>query len=237
MKITKTGEKGIALIKSFEGFESKPYKCPAGIPTIGYGATFYPGGKKVSMNDVSINESQATDLLKNMLGSFEQYVDSYSRDDISQNQFDSLVSFAYNLGPANLKSSTLLKKVNANPTDPSIRAEFMKWNKAGGKELPGLTRRRQAEADLYFNQTTPVSISKLPTGTSLIVCAATPNEEDAEDISESLKSKGFNSSYLWIPDYESGGKNMFRVYIKASDSSSLAKAKSQYADAYIYQVK
>ena len=68
MKITKTGEKGIALIKSFEGFESKPYKCPAGSPTIGYGATFYTDGKKVSMNDVSINESQAPDLLKNMLG-------------------------------------------------------------------------------------------------------------------------------------------------------------------------
>ncbi len=237
MKITKTGEKGIALIKSFEGFESKPYKCPAGIPTIGYGATFYPGGKKVSMSDVAINESKATDLLKSMLGSFEQYVDSYSRDDINQNQFDALVSFAYNLGPSNLKSSTLLKKVNANPKDPSIRNEFMKWNKAGGKELPGLTRRRQAEADLYFNQSTPISISKLPVGTSLIVCAATPNEEDAEDISESLKLKGFNSSYLWIPDYESGGKNMYRVYIKASDASSLAKVKSQYSDAYVYQVR
>ena len=87
-----------------------------------------------------------------MLCSFEQYVDSYCRDDINQNQFDALVSFAYNLGPANLKSSTLLKKVNANPEDETIRAEFMKWTKAGGRVLRGLVRRREAEANLYFKK-------------------------------------------------------------------------------------
>jgi lysozyme len=102
------------------------------------------------MTDTPINESQATDLLKSMLDSFEKYVDSYSRDDINQNQFDALVSFAYNLGPANLKASTLLKKVNANPNDPTIKDEFLKWTKAGGQTLPGLVRRRQAEAELYF---------------------------------------------------------------------------------------
>lgn len=149
-KITKTGSKGIALIESFEGFRSKPYKCPAGIPTIGYGNTFYPGGKKVSMGDTPINESQATDLLKDTLITFEKYVDSFTRDDINQNQFDALVSFAFNLGPANLKSSTLLKKVNANPNDSTIRNEFMKWTKAGGRTLAGLVRRRKSEADLYF---------------------------------------------------------------------------------------
>ncbi len=152
MKITKTGTKGIELIKAFEGFRSKPYKCPAGIPTIGYGATFYPGGKKVTMADVSITEEQGTELLQSMLVNFEKYVDSYCRDDINQNQFDALVSFAYNLGPANLKSSTLLKKVNANPEDETIRAEFMKWVKAGGKTLQGLVKRRTAEADLYFTK-------------------------------------------------------------------------------------
>lgn len=152
MKITKTGEKGIALIKSFEGFESKPYKCPAGIPTIGFGATFYPDGKKVSMTDTPVNESQATDLLKSMLVSFEQYVDSYCRDEINQNQFDALVSFAYNLGPGNLKASTLLKKVNVNPNDVTIRDEFMKWCRSNGAILKGLQRRRQAEADLYFSK-------------------------------------------------------------------------------------
>lgn len=151
-KITKTGTKGIELVKSFEGFRSKPYKCPAGVPTIGYGATFYPNGKKVTMADAALTEEQATELLAHTLTSFEKYVDSYCRDDVNQNQFDALVSFAYNLGPANLKSSTLLKKVNADPNDETIRAEFMKWVKAGGKTLKGLVRRREAEANLYFTK-------------------------------------------------------------------------------------
>ena len=152
MKITQTAKAGIDLIKSFEGFRAAPYKCSAGVPTIGYGATFYPGGKKVTMSDASVTEEQAVELLANMLVSFEKYVDSYCVDTITQNQFDALVSFAYNLGPANLKSSTLLKKVNANPNDESIRLEFMKWVKAGGKTLTGLVRRREAEANLYFKK-------------------------------------------------------------------------------------
>ena len=152
MKITKTGKAGIEMIKSFEGFRGAPYKCPAGIPTIGYGATFYTNGKKVTMSDATITEQQATELLASMLISFEKYVDSYCVDTITQNQFDALVSFAYNLGPANLKSSTLLKKVNANPQDETIRVEFMKWVKAGGKTLQGLVRRRTAEADLYYTK-------------------------------------------------------------------------------------
>jgi lysozyme len=152
MKVLKTGKAGIEMIKSFEGFRGTPYKCPAGIPTIGYGATFYPNGKKVTMSDAAITEEQATELLAHMLVSFEKYVDSYCIDSITQNEFDALVSFAYNLGPANLKASTLLKKVNANPNDESIRLEFMKWVKAGGKTLKGLVRRREAEANLYFTR-------------------------------------------------------------------------------------
>ena len=152
MKVTKTSNKGIDLIKSFEGFSSKPYLCPAKICTIGYGATFYPDGKKVTMKDSPITEEKGIELLKSMLVKFEQYVDSYCIDTVNQNQFDALVSFCYNLGPANLKSSTLLKKVNTNPNDPTIEAEFMKWVKAGGKTLKGLVRRREAEVELYFNK-------------------------------------------------------------------------------------
>ena len=152
MKITKTGTAGVEIIKSMEGFRSAPYKCPAGIPTIGYGATFYPDGKKVTMADKAITEQEGTTLLQIMLVSFEKYVDSYCRDDINQNQFDALVSFAYNLGPSNLKSSTLLKKVNLNPEDETIHLEFMKWVKAGGKTLKGLVRRREAESQLYFKK-------------------------------------------------------------------------------------
>lgn len=152
MKITKTGTKGIELIKSFEGFSSKPYLCPANVPTIGYGSTRYANGQKVTMNDKPISEVEATKLLADTLGQYELAVDAYCIDTINQNQFDALVSFAYNLGNGNLKSSTLLKKVNINPNDPTIKDEFLKWNKAAGKVLSGLTKRRTAEANLYFAQ-------------------------------------------------------------------------------------
>lgn len=149
-KITKASQDCIDLIKKYEGFRSKPYLCPAKIPTIGYGNTFYEDGRKVTLNDPEITEARAQELLKFTLKSFEQYVDSYCRDDISQHQFDALVDFCYNVGPQNLKSSTLLKKVNLNPIDESIKSEFAKWVKGGGKTLPGLVKRRQSESDLYF---------------------------------------------------------------------------------------
>lgn len=150
MKITKISENGINLIKKFEGFSSTPYLCPAKICTIAYGATFYPNGKKVTMLDATITEERGLELLKHTLVKFEQYVDSYCRDDINQYQFDALVSFCYNLGPSNLKSSTLLKKVNTNPNDPTIKDEFGKWTRGGGKTLPGLVKRRKSESELYF---------------------------------------------------------------------------------------
>lgn len=150
-KITKIGSKGLELIKRFEGLSLKPYLCPAHIPTLGYGATYYPDGTKVKMTDKPITIEKATEMLLNMLKHYEQAVDSYCRDDINQSQFDALVSFAYNCGVGNLKSSTLLKKVNTNPSDVSIMAEFLKWNKGGGKVLAGLTKRRAAEANLYFS--------------------------------------------------------------------------------------
>lgn len=149
-KITKIGQKGLDLIKEFEGLRLKPYLCSAKVPTIGYGNTFYEDGTKVKLTDPPITNERAIQLLHLILANFEKHVDSYCRDDINQNQFDALVSFAYNCGTGALKSSTLLKKVNANPNDPTIRAEFMKWTRAGGKQLAGLIRRRTAESNLYF---------------------------------------------------------------------------------------
>lgn len=149
MKINAIGAKGLNLIKQFEGFSAKPYICSGGAKTIGYGATYYPNGLKVSMSDKAITEGQASTMLMNMLKTYEKSVDSFCRDDINQNQFDALCAFAYNVGINALKNSTLLKKVNANPNDPTIRAEFLKWNKANGKALKGLTNRRTAEANLY----------------------------------------------------------------------------------------
>ena len=150
MKITKASNNLIELIKKFEGFSAKPYLCPAKVVTIGYGNTFYANGEKVKLTDSPINETQAVDLLKQTLRQYEKAVDSYCRDDINQNQFDALVDFAYNCGNGNLKSSTLLKKVNANPNDLTIGLEFAKWNKGGGKILNGLVKRRAAESELYF---------------------------------------------------------------------------------------
>ena len=150
MKITKTSKNGIELIKKYEGFRSKPYLCPAKVPTIGYGATYYPNGQKVKLSDPAIDEKHASLLLEAMLNPYEKAVDSYCRDDINQNQFDALVSFAYNLGNSALKSSTLLKKVNANPNDSTIKNEFNKWVYADGIKLNGLVKRRIEESNLYF---------------------------------------------------------------------------------------
>jgi len=150
MKITKISNKGIDLIKSFEGYYPNAYLCPANVPTIGWGTIRYPNGQKVKMGDKCTIE-QATAYLINDLKGFESSVDAMCVDSLNQSQFDALVSFTYNLGAGNLKSSTLLKKVNINPLDPTIKAEFLKWNKAGGKVLAGLTRRREAEANLYFS--------------------------------------------------------------------------------------
>ena len=116
-KITKVSKEALELIKKFEGFCAQPYLCPANVPTIGYGATFYEDGTKVKATDPAINEERATQLLKNVLKTFEKHVDSYTRDDITQHQFDALVCFAYNVGVGALKSSTLLKVVNTNPSD------------------------------------------------------------------------------------------------------------------------
>lgn len=150
MKITKVSKSGIDLIKSFEGLMLKPYLCSAKVPTIGYGTTIYPNRVKVTLKDTPITEAQAEEFLANDLIYFEKNVDAYTTDAVNQNQFDALVSFAYNCGVGNLKSSTLLKKVNVNPNDPSISNEFLKWNKAAGKPIKGLTNRRIAEATLYF---------------------------------------------------------------------------------------
>lgn len=108
----KTSDKGLALIKSFEGFSAKPYLCPAGVPTIGYGATYYPDGRRVTMQDKPVSEADATDMLRSMLASYEAGVSRYVLVPVTQGQFDALVSFAYNVGLSALKDSTLLRLVN-----------------------------------------------------------------------------------------------------------------------------
>jgi len=146
----KTGKKGIDIIKKWEGFRSKPYLDIAGVPTIGYGATHYGNGFRVTMADNPITMEKASELLDFMIPEYEGYVHKLVTACLNQNQYDAMVSFTYNLGPANLKESTLLEKLNKNPNDESIAYEFSRWKKAGGKVRNGLVKRRRQEADLYF---------------------------------------------------------------------------------------
>lgn len=146
----KLDESGYKLIQEFEGLSLVPYLCSAKVATIGYGNTFYPSGKKVTMQDQPISLATAKWMLKETADKFATDVNKLIKANLNQNQFNAIVSFAFNLGLTSLGRSTLLKKVNANPNDPTIAAEFLKWNKAGGKVLNGLTKRRAKEAKLYF---------------------------------------------------------------------------------------
>ena len=143
------------LIKSFEGLSFKAYNDPAsgGLPiTIGYGSTYRADGTKFKLGD-SITQAQADSILQYVATEKSKAVSTLlAGTAVTQNQFDALVDFSYNLGSGNLATSTLLKKVKADPSDPTIDAEFLKWNKAGGKVMAGLTRRRQAEAELYYSK-------------------------------------------------------------------------------------
>lgn len=147
----KLNSDGYRLIALHEGFKSKPYLCPAKIPTIGYGNTYYPDGTRVTLLDKPINEEEAFEMFKEIADRFAKKVSRLVTSPINQNQFNALVSFAYNLGVANLQRSTLLKKVNANHNDPTITNEFKKWIRANGKILKGLVKRRNDEARIYFS--------------------------------------------------------------------------------------
>jgi lysozyme len=147
--------RGLELIKKFEGFEGKPYLCPAGVPTIGYGTTYYSGGRKVSLKDKEIDEKQAQAILLSQLTNYVRVVNLYLTSvekQINDDQFSALVCFAYNVGLSNLQKSTLLKCVLKNPNDECIAAEFKKWIYANGKKLGGLLSRRQEECNLYFTK-------------------------------------------------------------------------------------
>lgn len=148
----KLNNKGIELMHKFEGCKLSSYLCPAKVWTIGYGNTFYEDGSKVQPNQ-HISQKRADQLFQNISEKqFAEPIRKLLKVQLNENQFSALVCFAYNVGVANLCKSTLLKKVNKNPNDLTIREEFLKWNKAGGRVLNGLTKRRIAEANLYFTK-------------------------------------------------------------------------------------
>lgn len=144
----KASENCIDLIEEFEGFRSEPYVCPGGIPTIGFGSTRYADGTSVSMGDDPMNREQAKELLTATLTEYEQGVEACIDVDLTQNQFDALVDFAYNLGVGALRTSTLARKVNAGDMEGAAN-EFGRWVNGGGKVLPGLVKRRAAERVLF----------------------------------------------------------------------------------------
>lgn len=145
-------EKGVALIKQFEGCRLTAYPDPGtgGAPwTIGYGWTHPVDGKPVKPG-MTIDQDTADRLLKTGLVSYENDVLKLVRVKLTQGQFDALVSFAYNVGSRALSTSTLLKKLNAGDIKGAAD-EFLRWNKAGGKVMPGLTNRRKAERDVFLS--------------------------------------------------------------------------------------
>ena len=143
--LMKLGEKGTEILKYFEGCKLTAYQDSVGVWTIGYGHT------KGVHDGMTITQEQAEQMLLTELEEYEGYIESMVTVPLTQNQFDALVVWVYNLGPTNFKNSTLLKELNAGNYN-AASTEIKRWNKAGGKVLAGLVKRREAEAQL-FNET------------------------------------------------------------------------------------
>lgn len=143
MKLMQTSQAGRDLIKKYEGLRLKAYKCPAGVWTVGYGHT------RGVTSSTEISQSMADLFLQDDIRPLERYINKLGIN-FRQGQFDALVSFMFNLGEGNFNKSTLKKKILAGGNDEDIAAEFKKWNKAGGKVLDGLTKRREEEAELWL---------------------------------------------------------------------------------------
>lgn len=171
----KVNKAGIDLIKSFEGLKLKPYLDAVNIPTIGYGTIQYENGQRVSMKDPAISEERAVELLEHEVNKKGQAVEKMVKVPINDNEFAALVSFSYNVGSGALEQSTLLKLLNSNADKVAVADQLLRWNKAGGKELAGLTRRRQAERALFLQPLVESKEDLLPSGPS------------DEDINEKLK--------------------------------------------------
>ena len=146
----KISSRGLELIKDFEGFSSTSYLDVVNIPTIGWGNTFYEDGRKVKLGE-QISKTDALKLLEVVANrDFADKIFPAIKVKVTQSQFDAMVSLAYNIGVGAFLKSTLLKKVNANDFTGASE-EFLRWNKAGGKEVLGLTKRREREKQLFLS--------------------------------------------------------------------------------------
>ena len=151
----KTSEAGLDIIRHFEGCRLEAYRCPANILTIGYGHT----GPDVK-SGMKIDIFQASVLLRQDVQKFESAVSEMVTVPITQGQFDALVSFCYNLGPGALRKSTMLKMLNDGNYD-SAMGQFMRWTHVGGRALPGLEARREAEQALFAGGLSLADIANL----------------------------------------------------------------------------
>ncbi len=143
MRMMTTSNQGKQLIKDFEGLQLKAYRCPAGVPTIGWGHT---KGVKMGMR---ITEAQAEDMLVEDIAPIERLLNGL-KINFRQEQFDALVSWIFNLGEGNFKASTMYKRIIGNAKDEEITDQLVKWINAAGRPLPGLIKRRVAEANLFL---------------------------------------------------------------------------------------
>lgn len=135
-------QEGLSLIKKFEGCELKAYRCAANVLTIGYGST------KGVTEDMEITQEEAETLLQEEMHEYEGYINDMVKVPLEQHQFDAMVSWVFNLGSGNLSSSTLLRVLNEGKYE-DVPEQILRWNKAGGKVLDGLVRRRTAESLLF----------------------------------------------------------------------------------------
>lgn len=202
MKISKDG---LNLIKEFEGMKLTAYKCPAGIWTIGIGHTSAAGPPEVKPG-MTITAQDALAILNNDLNQYEDAVNRLVKVPLTQNQFDALVSFVYNVGVGAFQKSTLLKKLNAGQYS-AVPNELMKWTKGGGKELPGLVRRRRAECALWrgVDEAAPVdeyarvepdapkpskTMAQSKEGNAALVTAGLGGVTAAKDVADTIKQAG-----------------------------------------------
>jgi lysozyme len=145
-------DKGAEDLKGSEGFRSQPYPDGEGVPTIGFGSTFYENGTRVTLKDAPITKERALQIFKVTLKQYTSAVDKNVTVPLTQNEFDALVEFTYNVGVAAFKGSTLLKLLNAGAPKNQVAAQFLRWNKDEGKVVPGLTNRRKRESTKFLGK-------------------------------------------------------------------------------------
>jgi GH24 family phage-related lysozyme (muramidase) len=211
----------INLIKRFEGFRNKAYQDSVGIWTIGYG-TIRVNGRPVAEGDTCTKEQAESYLLEDMKTVAEAPIKRNTRSLISQSMYDALVCFTYNVGPGNFAKSTLLKDLNSSKYLDAA-AGFMQWNKAGGKELAGLTKRRSAEKDLFLAEGVPNSAGELPPPVvSNYQSTTTSSQQSASGETAVTPDTGVTGEQAVTMGFEDPNKK-YPLYFNEPDTNRLAR--------------